>query len=154
MFLMLIIIVWFNNAILKALRTCGPATDKLHPAKKRAFLTVRAIAIFALMCYIPVGGLLSYTIITGLKTICLMPSCHHIPGIGCSCCASHIWPVSHREAALPNHHRLHKTLAACGSGVSNRKVAGSISCDCFSYNIRISCRPIARGPKRPNGKRA
>ncbi|CAL8396722.1 unnamed protein product [Gadus morhua 'NCC'] len=70
MFLMLIVIAWCSHAILKALRTSGPATDKLHPAKKRAFQTVRAIAIIASMCYIPVGGLISYTIIKGNETIC------------------------------------------------------------------------------------
>ncbi|KAG7278808.1 hypothetical protein CRUP_019114 [Coryphaenoides rupestris] len=48
------VIAWCNVAILKALKKSGPATDKLHPAKKRAFGTVRAISIIVLLCYIPV----------------------------------------------------------------------------------------------------
>jgi len=48
------VIAWCNVAILKALRKSGPATDKLHPAKKRALRTVRAISIIVLLCYIPV----------------------------------------------------------------------------------------------------
>ena len=55
---------WCNVAILKALKKSGPAAaDKLHPAKKRAVRTVRAISVIGLLCYTPVGAIAIYTYI-------------------------------------------------------------------------------------------
>ncbi|CAL8396719.1 unnamed protein product [Gadus morhua 'NCC'] len=67
-----ITMVWSNVAILKALRTSGPVTDKLHPAKKRAFQTVGAISILTLLCYISVGILSYYRSTKKLDSNCVL----------------------------------------------------------------------------------
>ncbi|CAL8365514.1 unnamed protein product [Arctogadus glacialis] len=70
--LLVITMVWSNVAILKALRTSGPVTDQLHPAKKRAFQTVGAISTLTLLCYIPVVILSNYRSIKRDESACLM----------------------------------------------------------------------------------
>ena len=70
LFLTGMVMLWANIAILKALRTSGPASDKLHPAKKRAFQTVCGIAFIAMMCYSTVGGCVLFSFINGPDSIC------------------------------------------------------------------------------------
>ena len=67
--LVVIIMAWSNVAILKALKNSPSSTDKLHPVKKRAFETVRAIFIASFLCYIPVVILIKY------KTVAKSSSC-------------------------------------------------------------------------------
>ena len=63
---------WVNIGILKALRTSGPATHKLHPAKKRASQTVCGIAFIAMICYTPVGVCVFVTFIIGPDSTCFL----------------------------------------------------------------------------------
>lgn len=55
-FLMLLscaMMIYFNRNILITLMKSAPEKDELHPAKKRAFLTIRATTFINLSCYIP-----------------------------------------------------------------------------------------------------
>lgn len=55
-FLMLfscIMMIYYNRNILITLMKSAPEKDELHPAKKRAFLTIRATTFINLSCYIP-----------------------------------------------------------------------------------------------------
>ena len=73
--LMLIIMVWSNVAILKALKNSPSSTDKLHPVKKRAFQTVRAIFIASFLCYIPAVILVKYKTVHRTYSCIIAPFC-------------------------------------------------------------------------------
>ena len=70
--LVTIVMAWVNIAILKVLRTSGPATDKLHPSKKRASQTVFGIAFISMICYTPVGFLVFFSLFAGPNSVCLV----------------------------------------------------------------------------------
>ncbi|KAJ3602170.1 hypothetical protein NHX12_029929 [Muraenolepis orangiensis] len=69
---MVVVMVWSNVTMLKALKMSGPTTDKLHPSKQRAIQTVRAISILMLLCYIPVGVMSKYKSIKGYGATCIL----------------------------------------------------------------------------------
>lgn len=72
MSLTLFVIIWCNTCIFRALRMSGPATDKLHPVKKRALQIVRTISVLVGLCYLPVNLLSMYQKVTGQMSDCVL----------------------------------------------------------------------------------
>ena len=91
--LVVIIMAWSNVAILKALKNSPSSTDKLHPVKKRAFETVRAIFIASFLCYIPVVILIKYKTVAKSSSCIVAPICVFLVSV-----ASVVHPVLYLSA--------------------------------------------------------
>lgn len=86
-FLMAVLVmIWCNSKILRALKKSGPGRDEMHPIKVKAFNRVRSISLIILVFFLPAAVVA--TILAGCEeigeTMCLLiPLC--ILLCSCSC---------------------------------------------------------------------